>query len=61
MAGAIAKRGVQAGVVVPATNTSPGCSVPKSSGPCSTRAVAVIKGLALADGKALDDGSGLIY
>lgn len=38
---AIANSGVQAGVVIRATSTSPGCMLAKSSGPCSSRAGAL--------------------
>src|SRR3990172_10846769 len=41
IADAIAKSGVQAGVVIDATSTSPGRIWPKSPVPCITRAVAV--------------------
>jgi hypothetical protein len=40
-AAAMANSEVQAGVVMLATRTSPGCIRPKSAGPASTRAVAV--------------------
>jgi hypothetical protein len=40
---AIAKGDVHAGVVMPATSTSPGCIWPKSAGPERTRAVAVTR------------------
>ena len=38
-----ANRDVQAGVVIEATSTSPGCSRAKSAGPASTRAIAVTR------------------
>ena len=44
-AAARANNDVQAGVVMPATSTSPGCSRAKSAGPSSTRATPVTRPL----------------